>query len=484
MFELDAAALAVGDVPGNVAGKRGGSAQDGAPDAFSVLTRLAARRRPLCLDSAAGFPRRFGLVAFDPLAGQPPQTTRELRAWAERLEPGATESVPGPFHGGFAGALAYDLGVHGEAQELPPEPWGFPLVVGGLYTDFVVIDLERRRAWLVLGEDPGDDRPSVAERRAELCELLAAPWPQAGGRSERAASGLGPLVRHTPPAVHRERIERVRAAIARGDFYQANLAHRFTRKTASDPLELYGALRAANPAPFMGFCRFDGEQEGALLCSSPELLLELVTAEDGRRSARTRPIKGTLARADDPKEDLLCAERLLASAKDRAELAMIVDLERNDLGRTAKPGSVRVEAFPALRSYARVHHLTADVVAEPRDECDAWDVLDAIFPGGSVTGAPKLASMRAIAELEGEGRGFFCGALGFVDTRGHALWNVLIRTLLWRPCADGGGEVSFRVGGGITFASDPAAEEEETLAKASALFSAFESAPAGARGAP
>jgi para-aminobenzoate synthetase component 1 len=455
-------------------------ARTGAPvlDGSEVLARLATRRTPLLLDSAAGWPREFSLFAFDPLPPAPPQQFEELADFHALLEPCADATgVPGPFHGGFAGALAYDLGVAGEELALPGEPWGQPLVVGGLYTDFLVLEPESGRSWLVLGEDPGDGRPSVDARRAAIETALTGPVPVA-----TTVRGAGPLVRHTAPAQHRARVERARAAIARGDYYQANLAHRFTRAVEGDPVDLYRRLCASNPAPYAGFVRWgdrpDGESggagPGALLSTSPELLLELRT-DGARRVARTRPIKGTAPRSSDPALDRERAAFLLASAKDRAELAMIVDLERNDLARTARTGTVRVEDFPALRSYARVHHLTADVVAEPRAGASAFDVLAAVFPGGSVTGAPKLASMRAIAELEGEGRGFFCGALGFVDTRGEARWNVLIRSVLWRPRSSaGGGEVSFRVGGGITFGSVAEAEDEETLAKAAALVAAFE----------
>ena len=179
-----------------------------------------------------------------------------------------------------------------------------------------------------------------------------------------------------------------------------------------------------------------------------------------------------------PLQDRLRSQELLASEKDRAELAMIVDLVRNDLGRVARPGGVRVEGFPSLETYASVHHLVADVSAELSEGHDAWDALAALFPGGSITGAPKLASMRTIADLEGEGRGFFTGSLGFLDLRGHGCWNILIRTLVWRPipAPTGGtadGEVSFHVGGGITWSSEARAEELETRLKGAALAAAL-----------
>jgi len=277
----------------------------------------------------------------------------------------------------------------------------------------------------------------------------------------------GALVRHVPAAEHVRRVEAVRAHIARGDVYQVNLAHRFSARVRGGPLALYRRLRAVNPAPYMGLLVWEG---GALLSASPELLLEYDGGE-----ARTRPIKGTRPRDPDPARDRELAAELAGSAKDRAELVMIVDLERNDLGRVARPGGVRVEGLPTLASYARVHHLLADVVARPAPGVDAVDLLAALFPGGSVTGAPKLAAMRLVAELEGEGRGFFCGTLGALDTRGRCRFNLLIRSLLWRPRADdpAGGEVSFRVGGGITWSSDARAEERETLDKAAGLLAAL-----------
>jgi para-aminobenzoate synthetase component 1 len=368
-----------------------------------------------------------------------------------------------------------------------PDPWSSPRIVGGLYCDFLVRDEARAETWLVLGESRGDEGAPVEARRREIERALtdvelAAP----------RVRPMRPLVRHTSSHEHRDRIERARAEIAAGEYYQVNLAHRFTRAIEGSPTDLYRRLRAVNPAPYMAYIAWDRESasdaesfpNGALLSASPELLFEF----DGR-TARTRPIKGTAPRGKTRAEDQCLARALLASEKDRAELAMIVDLERNDLGRVARPGSVRVERFPELASYASVHHLSADVVAEVRERVDAIDVLAALFPGGSVTGAPKLASMRAIAALEGEGRGFFTGSAGFIDARGQACFNILIRTLVWRPHAecterfDGSteqgdigdvGEVSYHVGGGITWSSNAEDEDNESLAKGAALALALE----------
>lgn len=373
-----------------------------------------------------------------------------------RLRAEDGDPIPGPFRGGFLGALSYDLGVSGERPiEVRPDPWRSPRIVGGLYVDFVVRDERSREAWLVLGEDPGDDRPDVESRRREILALL-------GGPEKRAPvpRPVGPLVRWTSAEEHGARIERARERIAAGDYYQVNLAHRFTRSMEGDPVDLYRALRARHPAPYMGYLA--SHAEWALLSASPELLLEF----DGEL-ARTRPIKGTAPRGRTSEEDERRARDLLSSEKDLAELAMIVDLERNDLGRVCAPGSVRVERHPHLESYATVHHLSADVVGLALPGVDAVDLLAALFPGGSVTGAPKLAAMEAIARLEGEGRGFFTGALGFLGLDGRAAFNILIRTLVWRPGMPA--EVSFHVGGGITWSSDARAEDDETLTKGAAL---------------
>lgn len=434
-----------------------------------ALWKLRGHRLPILLDSAAGEPRCASVLAFDPLPVEPqcrdrarsPAGLREL--WSQ-LSPASGDPVPGPFHGGLLCALAYDCGAAGERPvSSGPEPWGQPLFVGGLYVDFLVRDEVQARTWLVLGDGPLDGREPVAARFERIAAELRAP-----PRTGPAQSGA--IRRHTNAPTHMARIESLRQSIARGDLYQANLAHRFSARASGDPQTWYGRLRAANPAPYMGFVRWgaeDGfEPAGAILSASPELFFEYA---DG--VARTRPIKGTIARSADPRLDAARAAELLASEKDLAELAMIVDLERNDLGRCALPGGVRVEGWPTLKSYSKVHHLMADVVARLRPGLDAFDVFGALFPGGSITGAPKLAAMDRIAALEGEGRGFFCGSLGFVDLRGNAAFNILIRTFLWRE--DSGGELSFRVGGGITWSSKAQAEEHETLAKAEGMFAAL-----------
>lgn len=446
---------------------------DGAPDFGALLAELRGRRGLVALDSAGGEPGRWSWIAFEPslAAGPPPTDPAQLGEYVARGARAVDAQVPGPFAGGFLGALSYDLGVHGEAQNLPGDAWGSPRLVGGLYSDFFVFDHGREEVHLVC------DATSSPERREGL--LGAARRADRRGPESRGAEGQGAtrrafrvegaLARRVPGALHRARIEAAREAIAAGEIYQANLAHAFEAETLGDPLDLYLELRRVNPAPYMVYLGFErpGGESGALLSASPELLLEV----EGEH-ARTRPIKGTAARASQPELDRELARRLLESAKDRAELAMIVDLSRNDLGRVALAGSVRAEGFPTLRSYPGVHHLMADVVCRLAPGRTALDALLAMFPGGSVSGAPKLRAMEVIGELEGEGRGFFTGSAGFLDVRGNAAFNILIRTLEWRAegaRASGAGRVRFHVGGGITWGSDPAEEERETLVKGAKL---------------
>lgn len=452
------------------------------PDFAGALAALRARPGLVALDSAGGTPARWSLIAFDPLRGAPPPSRLgDLAAWIATVEDAGGDEPPIPFGGGFVGALSYDLGVAGEERHLalPRDPWSLPSIVGGLYCDYLAFDHAAGKVFLVLGEGLLDGRAGLAERRAALLAELGSAA-EASSRLDRLRS-TGAVERRTGPAEHRARIAETRRRIARGDFYQANLAHRFECRVGGDPLELYLRLRRVNAAPYAGFLAWsddtaaqDGAQRsGAILSSSPELLLDYDGAE-----ARTRPIKGTIARGRDAAEDAARRAELMASAKDRAELAMIVDLERNDLGRLAQTGSVRVEGYPRLESYAAVHHLAADVAARMGPGTRGETILAALFPGGSVTGAPKVAAMRAIAELEREGRGYFTGSLGWVGWDGRATANILIRTLVWRPRAEGGdpraGEVCFHVGGGITWSSDEACEDDETLHKARALLLALE----------
>ncbi|MGH7172308.1 MAG: aminodeoxychorismate synthase component I, partial [Gemmataceae bacterium] len=245
-----------------------------------------------------------------------------------------------------------------------------------------------------------------------------------------------------------------------GDCFQVNLSQRLLHAITLSPLELYARLRERNPAPFAGY--FD-LGDFVLASASPERFLRV---EDGR--VETRPIKGTRPRGQTLEEDARQRDELLHSAKDRAENVMIIDLLRNDLGRVCAYGSVQVPAVCRLESYRTVHHLVSEVVGRLRPELGPIDLLRAAFPGGSVTGAPKVRAMEIIAELEPTARGPYCGSLGYIGFDGSMDTNILIRTV-----TIGRGWMQFPVGGGIVADSTPAAEYEETLHKAEGLLRAL-----------
>lgn len=252
-------------------------------------------------------------------------------------------------------------------------------------------------------------------------------------------------------------VERAKEYIAAGEVYQVNLSRRLRVPFGGDVLSVYLRLRRANPEPFGAVVELP---ELALASASPELFLWC----DGRGRVTTRPIKGTRPRSPSPAEDQELARELLASEKDRAELLMIVDLERNDLGRVCRVGSVRVPALFTLETHPAVHHLVATVEGKLRGGCDVFDLLGATFPGGSVTGAPKRRAIEVIDELEPVRRGFYTGSLGYLGLDGSLELSILIRTIFFHH-----GHAYVHTGGGITAGSCPRAEFVETEVKAALL---------------
>jgi len=256
-------------------------------------------------------------------------------------------------------------------------------------------------------------------------------------------------------------VESIRQAIAAGEIYQANLAQFFSTPFHGAPSGLFTRLRKSNPAPYSAFIDQGNRQ---ILSSSPELFLRITPD----RTITTRPIKGTRPRGETVELDSAQRDSLIASSKERAELLMIVDMERNDLGRVAETGSVKVNHLYAIESYATVHHLVGEVEATLRKDASFADVLRATFPGGSITGAPKLQAMEVIARHEPKERDVFCGAIGYLGDDGAVELNVAIRTI---TCQEN--RADFGVGAGIVWDSQPQAEYEETLHKAAALFRAL-----------
>jgi para-aminobenzoate synthetase component 1 len=278
------------------------------------------------------------------------------------------------------------------------------------------------------------------------------------GPGEHPAPELGPGISSTfTPAGYRDAVARVVEYIRAGDIFQANLSQRFSAEFGVHPWQLYRELRARSPAPF---CAYLQHEHFAVVSHSPERFLR--TERAGR--VETRPIKGTRPRGATPARDAALAAELLASAKDRAEHVMIVDLLRNDLSRVARPGSVRVPELMALESYASVHHLVSTVTARMEGGHGSADLISATFPGGSITGAPKIRAMEIIAELEPTARGVYCGAIGVLRADDTLDLSIAIRTAVVRD-----GRVTWSAGGGIVADSDPDAEYRETLDKARAI---------------
>jgi len=277
------------------------------------------------------------------------------------------------------------------------------------------------------------------------------------GRAAAVSSRASRPSTSLPREAYLAAVRRIQEHIARGDIYQANLTQRLSCRLEGDPWALYAALAASSPAPRSAFVEAG---DIALASVSPEIFVDV----DAEGRAETRPIKGTRPRAIDPAEDAAAAAELLASAKDRAELVMIVDLERNDLGRVARTGSVRVPELLALRSYPAVHHLVARVEAELEDGVGADELIRAIFPGGSIVGAPKRRAMQILAAVEPVPRGLYTGSLFWFDDDGSTQSSILIRSAVVA-----GGWAHVGAGGGIVADSEPEAEWAESNAKARAL---------------
>jgi anthranilate synthase component 1 len=349
----------------------------------------------------------------------------------------------GRFHGGWIGWLAYeDAAARAGAPTSVPDA-GIPQQLWLRVDRFVAFDHRTRRAWAIA---PATDAASLA-RSVHTVPRHPGPRPPRGHRR-----GIQVDARHTPDE-YATLIERCRNSIREGDAYQLCLTTRFETAQSVDPLETYLRLRERTPAHHGGMIR---SGPVSLLSASPELFLEV---EDG--VVRTHPIKGTRPRGRDAASDAALAAELAASEKERAENVMIVDLMRNDLSRVSEPGSVGVDQLFAVESYPAVHQLVSTVSGRLRADETVGDVLDATFPAGSMTGAPKLSAMSILHRLEGAPRGVFSGCFGWVGDDGALDLAMVIRSIVVHP---GGAYVG--AGGGITWRSDAAAEVAEVGIKA------------------
>jgi anthranilate synthase component I len=422
------------------------SAAEGARERFSVL--CAAPRAALWRD-AGGVIGGFGI---EPRAGG---FFDNLEAWVRSTPKPVPPTGPLahiPFRGGWIIYVGYEAAAEIERHLVLP-PAQVPLAAFALRIEhFVVHDLATDHTLVV------SEVPDLAAHRAivqDLWNVLAHPRPN---ESPAPIESL----QEEPPELFLERVRRAQEHIAAGDVYQANLSRpwRARLRAGSTAGDVYAALRRANPAPFAASVQFGGM---TILSSSPERLLEV-----RGRDISTRPIAGTRPRHGSLEQDRRETAELVAHPKERAEHVMLIDLERSDLGRVCEAGSVEVDEYMVTESYAHVHHIVSNVRGRLRADRDAIDALRALFPGGTITGCPKVRCMQIIAALEGEGRGAYTGSLGWLGTDGDADFNILIRTLSIQ-----GRDVEFRAGAGIVADSIPERELEETRAKARGLLRAF-----------
>jgi para-aminobenzoate synthetase component 1 len=459
-------------------------------DARRLAGRIGRWREPALLESGPGFGRagRYSILTARPrLVFEATDDSWSIRQEAGQHEAGHGDPLsilgrllnayrladptdlpePGtcPFQGGMIGFFGYDLAPR--LERLPRQAARdsrLPDIRMALYDTVVTVDHARGAAVLQAFDLLGEGTAACRQRLRQWRQALAEPAPRPLRRSR-----LGPLASNFTPAGYCDGVRRSLDYIAAGDIFQVNLSQRFTAHGRPEPLDLYLRLGAISPAPFSAYLQWD---DLAVASASPEWFYQT----RGDRIV-TRPIKGTRPRGETPLEDAHQVEELRTSAKDHAELTMIVDLERNDLGRICRYGTIAVDHPLAIESFAQVHHQVATVAGRLRAEAGPIDVVRALFPGGSITGAPKIRAMQIIDELEPCRRSLYTGAVGYFGRGGSSAFNIVIRTLLIE-----GDRVSYQVGGGIVADSDPEAEYRETLHKGRGLRAVIEGAGAGQGG--
>lgn len=450
---------------------------------FPILEQLPY---PLFLDSAMEDPRlgAYSYIAVDPFLYL--ESKEKLHLNGVEIEESPLEYIQTAlenfklekledatlptFQGGVAGLFSYDLGWR--LESLPTHQGNeleAPDLCLGFYDLVLAFDHNQKKSWIFsTGQNQHTPLPNTEHAEARMRMILdlikdasSVKWPDQIIPPLRWKTDLSRLDYET-------QVQKVIDYIYAGDIFQANLSQQFKADLPDgfDPLAFYKNLRKANAATFSGFFK---TEDMVIASSSPERFIKVLDDQ-----AETRPIKGTRSRSDDPAEDRALAAELLASEKDRSENVMIVDLLRNDLSKNCAPHTVTVPELCALESYASVHHLVSSVTGRIKTDKSSFDLLSDAFPGGSITGAPKLRAMEIIAELEPWRRGPYCGSLGYISFNGDADSSILIRTVTIKN-----GSARFNVGGGIVADSIPSDEYEETLVKAHGIFKAFDAMSSG-----
>jgi len=424
------------------------SAASNAGDRFDILVAdpyVTLRTRGVTTEVA----RRDGAI------GRPQRSQRSPFELVREQLGDVVAGAPGlPFAGGAVGYFGYDLGRRLERiPSIAAADIAMPDLAIGLYDWAVVVDHAARRTWLV---GNGRDSRTFARWSELVAQLSAEPPPE-----PPSFRVLRPPKPNFDRAEYAAAFRAVQDHIRRGDCYQVNLTQRFEAEAEGDAWHAYLRLREINPAPFAAYLDLP---DGKIVCSSPERFLRLRADH-----VETKPIKGTRPRSKDEVRDHALAEELRTSTKDRAENVMIVDLLRNDLGKCCVPGSVRASKLFDIESFASVHQLVSTVEGRLAPGKHALDLVAACFPGGSITGAPKVAAMRIIEELEPQRRSVYCGSIGYVGFDGNMDLNIAIRTLVQQ-----GDRVYTWAGGGVVADSRVDAEYQESLDKAAAMLAVMD----------
>ncbi|MBY2477121.1 aminodeoxychorismate synthase component I [Clostridioides difficile] len=434
-------------------------------NSFEIFTIFRNEHDSFILDSAMDKEKlgRYSFISSQPFKVLKYKDTDEnpLELLKEELNKyRVTNDTNLPFIGGAVGYLSYDLGNY--MEELPRsavDDIGMPDIYFGFYNHVIVVDHLMEKTYIAtpdidvkLEEKIIDDieQKILKEEEKGIDDICY---------QEKEVKPIR-LKSNFTKKEFKNAVQNVREYIRQGDIYQANLTQRFSGETELTSFELYRDLRRFSPAPFGAFLNFEDVH---ILSNSPERFIRCTN-----KKIEARPIKGTRPRGKDKEEDLKLQQELKNSEKDRAELLMIVDLERNDIGRISKTGSVKVPELFVIEPYANVNHLVSTVVGELKDNKDATDIIKATFPGGSITGAPKIRAMEIIDELEPTQRNVYTGSIGYIGFNGDMDFNIAIRTIIKDDK-----KVYFQVGGGMTWDSDPDEEYQETIDKAKSIMKAL-----------
>jgi para-aminobenzoate synthetase component I len=386
-----------------------------------------------------------------------------MREWMKNYEAVKDPDLP-DFQGGAIGYISYDYARYVETlPELASDDLSIPDLYFMVFNDVYVYDHHNEMLYIITHYE--DEAFEEAKDRLETLKLLWEKHDEINNQNEKeydsSNSGDASLNVSLTEEDFKVAVEKIKDYISQGDIFQVNLSVRQSQRLRVHPLDVYTSLREVNPSPYMAYIE---EPTFQIVSGSPELLIKKADSE-----VSTRPIAGTRSRGKDEQEDERLAQELIENEKERAEHVMLVDLERNDLGRVCEYGSVEVNEFMVIERYSHVMHIVSNVRGTMSSEYDAYNVIDAVFPGGTITGAPKVRTMEIIEELEPVRRGLYTGSIGWIGYNGDMELNIAIRTMTVHE-----GYAYIQAGAGVVIDSNPASEYKESLKKAKALWKAKE----------